>query len=65
VKLDPWLSPFEQVLQRRYAKAHEWIDRLNKTEGGLDVFSKVRSIAINLNVKNEGREGVLPNTCSK
>ncbi|CAI4211611.1 unnamed protein product [Parascedosporium putredinis] len=40
VKLDPWLSPFEPVLQRRFAKAHEWITRLNETEGGLDKFSK-------------------------
>lgn len=41
VKLDPWLSPFEGVLKRRFSKAQGWIDHLDKTEGGLDKFSKV------------------------
>jgi hypothetical protein len=41
VKLDPWLSPFQDSLKSRYAKAQEWIKRINETEGGLDKFSKV------------------------
>lgn len=40
VKLDPWLSPFQDSLKRRYAKTHDWIKRINETEGGLDKFSK-------------------------
>ena len=41
VKLDPYLSPFQDSLKRRYAKAQDWIKRINETEGGLDKFSKV------------------------
>jgi 1,4-alpha-glucan branching enzyme len=41
VKLDPWLSPFQDSLKRRYAKAQEWIKKIQETEGGLDKFSKV------------------------
>lgn len=43
MKLDPWLEPFQDALKRRYAKAHEWINKLDETEGGLDKFSKVAS----------------------
>jgi hypothetical protein len=45
LKLDPWLSPFQDSLKRRYAKAQEWIKRINETEGGLDKFSKVPTAA--------------------
>jgi 1,4-alpha-glucan branching enzyme len=45
LKLDPWLSPFQDSLKRRYAKAQEWIKRINETEGGLDKFSKVHTSA--------------------
>lgn len=41
LKLDPWLSPFQDALKRRYAKAQEWIQTINEKEGGLDKFSKV------------------------
>jgi len=41
VKLDPWLSPFQDSLRRRFSKTQEWIKKLNETEGGLDKFSKV------------------------
>ncbi|KAK4214018.1 glycoside hydrolase superfamily [Rhypophila decipiens] len=40
IKLDPWLSPFQDSLKRRYSKAQEWIKTIDKTEGGLDKFSK-------------------------
>lgn len=41
VKLDPWLEPFQGALKRRFSKAQKWIETLDKTEGGLDNFSKV------------------------
>lgn len=40
--LDPWLSPFKAPLKRRFAKAQDWITKINKTDGGLDKFSRVR-----------------------
>ncbi|KAI2641983.1 alpha amylase [Xylaria nigripes] len=40
IKLDPWLSPFQEPLKRRYAKAHEWIRNITKAEGGLEKFSR-------------------------
>lgn len=41
IKLDPWLSPFSDALKRRFAKAQEWIQKINDAEGGLEVFSRV------------------------
>ncbi|WYZ37565.1 hypothetical protein EsH8_II_001071 [Colletotrichum jinshuiense] len=43
-KLDPWLSPFQESLKRRYARAQDWIQKLNDTEGGIDKFSQGTSI---------------------
>ena len=43
VKLDPWLSPFQDALKRRFNKAKDWIKTINDTEGGIDKFSRVRS----------------------
>lgn len=43
IKLDPWLSPFADALKRRYAKAHEWINTINATEGSIEEFSRVTS----------------------
>ncbi|KAH9898672.1 carbohydrate-binding module family 48 [Xylariomycetidae sp. FL2044] len=40
VQLDPWLSPFKDSLKRRYAKAQEWIKRIDETEGGIEKFSR-------------------------
>ncbi|KAK3315192.1 glycoside hydrolase family 13 protein [Apodospora peruviana] len=40
IKLDPWLSPFQDSLKRRYSKAQDWIKTINETEGGLEKFSK-------------------------
>ena len=42
IKLDPWLGPFKGSLERRYAKAHEWIKKIDDVEGGVEKFSKVR-----------------------
>jgi hypothetical protein len=39
--LDPWLGPFVDGLRSRYAKAQQWIQTIDKYEGGLDAFSKV------------------------
>ncbi|VBB83794.1 Putative Glycoside Hydrolase Family 13 [Podospora comata] len=40
VALDPYLEPFKPALKRRFDKAQEWIKKIEKTEGGLDKFSK-------------------------
>ncbi|KAK4190278.1 alpha-glucan branching enzyme [Podospora australis] len=40
VALDPYLSPFKDSLKRRYAKTHDWIKRIDETEGGLEKFSR-------------------------
>ena len=40
--MDPWLGPFKGSLERRYAKAHEWIKKIDDVEGGVEKFSKVR-----------------------
>ncbi|KAK3946285.1 glycoside hydrolase superfamily [Diplogelasinospora grovesii] len=53
VKLDPWLSPFQDSLKRRYAKAQEWIRRINDTEGGLEKFSRGADI-FGLHQKEDG-----------
>lgn len=45
IKLDPWLSPFQDAFKRRFAKAQEWINKINDTEGSLDKFSKARPTA--------------------
>ncbi|PHH74381.1 hypothetical protein CDD83_4577 [Cordyceps sp. RAO-2017] len=39
VRLDPWLSPFSDVLKRRHKKAQEWIQVFEDYEGGLDEFA--------------------------
>ncbi len=41
VQLDPWLAPFKESLRRRYNKAQDWITAINKSEGGLEKFSRV------------------------
>ncbi|KAI2464292.1 carbohydrate-binding module family 48 [Annulohypoxylon bovei var. microspora] len=40
IQLDPWLSPFKGPLKRRYAKAQEWIKKIDDLEGGLEKFSR-------------------------
>jgi hypothetical protein len=42
VQLDPWLAPFKESLRSRYTKAQNWITAINKSEGGLEKFSRVR-----------------------
>lgn len=41
INLDPWLEPFRGELKSRFAKAQDWIKKLDEYEGGLDGFSKV------------------------
>lgn len=41
VQLDPWLSPFRETLKKRYAKAQEWFQKINETEGGMEKFTRV------------------------
>lgn len=40
LQLDPWLEPFKDNLRSRYSKAQEWIQTLEKHEGGLEKFSR-------------------------
>ncbi|KAL9059153.1 MAG: hypothetical protein Q9162_001371 [Coniocarpon cinnabarinum] len=40
LQLDPWLDPFKDALQRRYAKAQDWLGQINAHEGGLEKFSR-------------------------
>lgn len=40
VQIDPWLSPFQDVLKRRYNKARDWISKIDETEGGLVKFTQ-------------------------
>ncbi|KAH0828397.1 1,4-alpha-glucan-branching enzyme [Fonsecaea pedrosoi] len=40
IQLDPWLEPFREDLKYRFAKAQEWIKKINQTEGGLEKFSR-------------------------
>ena len=44
VQLDPWLSPFKEALRHRFSKAQQWIKAIDETEGGLEKFSRVRTI---------------------
>ena len=39
--MDPYLSPFKDVLRRRFSKALEWVRTLDETEGGVEKFSRV------------------------
>lgn len=43
IKLDPWLSPFKDSLKKRFSKAQDWISAIDKSEGGLEKFSRVRA----------------------
>ncbi|KAA1097599.1 alpha-1,4-glucan branching enzyme [Puccinia graminis f. sp. tritici] len=36
----PWLEPFNQTIEARIQKFKEWQAKIDKTEGGLDPFSK-------------------------
>ncbi|KAL3476077.1 1,4-alpha-glucan-branching enzyme [Aspergillus californicus] len=40
IKLDPWLEPFQEAIQRRFKHVESWIKTVDETEGGLDKFSK-------------------------
>lgn len=42
IQLDPWLGPWKDEIALRHQKAVKWIEKLDKFEGGLDKFSKVR-----------------------
>lgn len=42
LQVDPWLSPFQDVLKRRVSRAKDWIKTIDETEGGLAKFTKAR-----------------------
>ncbi|GAO14890.1 uncharacterized protein UV8b_05055 [Ustilaginoidea virens] len=53
VKLDPWLEPFSAALRQRFAKAQDWIDNIDKYEGGLEKFSMgFEQFGLNVNEDN-------------
>lgn len=41
IRLDPWLEPHRDVLKHRYSLVEKWAKDIEKSEGGLDRFSKV------------------------
>ncbi|KAK4505049.1 hypothetical protein PRZ48_003012 [Zasmidium cellare] len=40
VALDPWLEPYSASLRSRFSKAQNWLKTIEKTEGGLEKFSR-------------------------
>jgi 1,4-alpha-glucan branching enzyme len=42
--MDGYLEPFKASLQSRFAKAQQWIKKIDETEGGLEKFSRVRKL---------------------
>ncbi|OAX78913.1 hypothetical protein ACJ72_06773 [Emergomyces africanus] len=53
IKLDPWLEPFTDSLRRRFSHTNRWIQTINETEGGLEVFSRGYE-KFGFNVKDNG-----------
>jgi 1,4-alpha-glucan branching enzyme len=37
---DPWLEPFADDLRQRYAQYRNWVETIEKNEGGFDNFSR-------------------------
>lgn len=53
ITLDPWLTPFQESLKRRYSKTQSWIKTIDATEGGLEQFSKgYNTYGINVDANN-------------
>lgn len=52
VKLDPWLSPFQDVLKRRHGKAKEWEKKIEQSEGSMEKFAKGTEL-FGLNVRDD------------
>ena len=44
IQLDGYLEPFRDALKSRFSKAQQWIKTIDETEGGLEKFSRVRSL---------------------
>ncbi|KAJ3038741.1 alpha-1,4-glucan branching enzyme [Rhizophlyctis rosea] len=40
IALDPYLQPFRGAIEYRYNKYREWLDNINKHEGGIDKFTR-------------------------
>ncbi|PHH76088.1 hypothetical protein CDD82_4136 [Ophiocordyceps australis] len=54
IQLDSWLSPFSDVLKRRFSRTQQLLDNINLTEGGIDKFSKGGELfGFNVNNNNE------------
>lgn len=52
LQIDPWLSPFQDVLKRRVSRAKDWVKKIDETEGGLSKFTKGADI-FGLNVDKD------------
>lgn len=52
LNIDPWLSPYTEILRRRYETAKHWLRRLDEEEG-LDVFTR-SYLRMGLNVQPNG-----------
>ncbi|KAJ3090285.1 alpha-1,4-glucan branching enzyme [Quaeritorhiza haematococci] len=39
-KDDPWLKPYKGAIEYRYNQCLEWIEKINKYEGGVDKFTR-------------------------
>jgi 1,4-alpha-glucan branching enzyme len=46
IKLDPWLEPFKETIKYRFNETQKWIKKIDDTEGGLEVFSRVYAVSI-------------------
>lgn len=53
LQIDPWLSPFQDVLKRRVSRTKDWIKKIDETEGGLTNFTKgIEKFGLNVDKDN-------------
>ncbi|KAA8620236.1 14-alpha-glucan-branching enzyme [Pyrenophora tritici-repentis] len=44
IQMDGYLEPFKDALKSRFSKAQKWIKTIEETEGGMEKFSRVRTM---------------------
>ena len=42
--MDGYLEPFKDALKSRFSKAQKWIKTIEETEGGMEKFSRARTM---------------------
>ncbi|KAL8336094.1 hypothetical protein RB601_000091 [Gaeumannomyces tritici] len=52
IKLDPWLTPFQDALKRRHGKAKEWTKKIEQSEGSMEKFTRGIEL-FGLNVRDD------------